>query len=198
MSETDESKTKAMVRFDFPPGAGPKEIAEAIQAARTRLVAERAQEEAAHAEQSGDPTLMSALASAWETTTQSLSDAASAVSEAGATVADKALEIGAAGVEMTTDTAKHIAEASANAFSGIGLASAIEYLDDAIDQEGIKNAITGAAEAVSDKLDQVTGKQLVEMLEAKLRRQDEYNDILATRLAEALQRIAAIERRLDK
>ena len=31
-----------MVRFDFPPGATPKQIAEAIEAARRKLVAEYA------------------------------------------------------------------------------------------------------------------------------------------------------------
>lgn len=198
MAEPETPESKTMVRFDFPPGAGAKEIAAAIQKAREQLVAERATQEAGHVDELADTEPTSMLASVWETTTQSLSDAAAAVSDAGAAVADKALEIGAAGVEMTTDTAKHIAEASVNAFSGIGLASAIEYLDEAIDQQAIKSAIVDAAEAVGDKLDQVTGKQLVEMLEAKLRRQDEYNDILATRLAEALQRIAAIERRLEK
>jgi len=44
----------------------------------------------------------------------------------------------------------------------------------------------------------VTGKRLVEMLEEKLRLQDEYNDILATRLAEALERIQKLEARLNR
>ena len=198
MTEPETPKSKTMARFDFPPGAGANEIVAAIQKAREQLVAETETQEAGRVGEVADTPPTSILASVWETTAQSLSDAAAAVSEAGAAVADKALEIGTAGVEMTTDTAKHVAEASVNAFSGIGLASAIEYLDDAIDQQAIKSAIVDAAEGVGDRLDQVTGKQLLEMLEAKLRRQDEYNDILATRLAEALQRIAAIEQRLGK
>ena len=35
-----------MVRFDFPPGATPKQIAEAIEAARRKLVAEYAKAKA--------------------------------------------------------------------------------------------------------------------------------------------------------
>jgi hypothetical protein len=116
-----------------------------------------------------------------------------AISDAGSAVADKALGIGAASVEITTDAAKHIAQVSVN-----GVSSAIEYLDDAIDEQAIKAAIVNAADAVGDKVEQVTGKQLVKMLEAKLRRQDEYNDILATRLAEALDRIAVLEQRGGK
>jgi hypothetical protein len=49
---------------------------------------------------------------------------------------------------------------------------------------------------VVDRLDQVTGKQLVELLEERLRMQDDYNDVLATKLAEALERIAALEEKL--
>ena len=59
-----------------------------------------------------------------------------------------------------------------------------------------KTGLGTAAEAVVDRLDQVTGKQLVELLEERLRIQDEYNDVLATRLAEALERIASLEEKL--
>ena len=47
-----------------------------------------------------------------------------------------------------------------------------------------------------EKLDQITGKRLLELLEEKLEIQDAYNDILATRLAEALERIAKLEARI--
>jgi len=191
----DNSK---LVRFDFPPGATSAQIAAAIEAARKKIMAEKAEREKENSDDSADPQPQSILESVWESATESLSSAAAAISDTTSEMAEKAAEIGAAGVEITTDTAKQIAQVSVNAFSGIGLASAIEYLDDAIDQQAIKTAITDAAEAVGDKLDQVTGKQLLEMLEAKLRRQDEYNDILATRLAEAIQRITALEKRLGQ
>ena len=51
---------------------------------------------------------------------------------------------------------------------------------------------------MSGKLDEVSGKRLVELLEKKLAIQDSYNDILATRLAEALDRIKALEDRVDR
>jgi len=180
----DTTKPKTIVRFDFPAGAGPDEIAAAVREAGYKLLAEKAK--ADEASQAQDA---STLALVWEATTQSLSDAAEAISDAGAAIADKVADIGTAGIEMTAGTAKHVAKAGSAAF---------EYLDDAVDQHAIKDAIVDAAEAVGDRLDQVTGKKLVELLEAKLRRQDDFNDILATRLAEALQRIAALEQRLSK
>jgi hypothetical protein len=198
MTNPETPKAKTIAHFDFQPGAGPKEIAAAVREAEHRLVSDKAKAEEEKPNEPADNPAATTLAAVWESATQSLSDAVGAISEASATVADKAAELGAAGVEMTTDTAKQIAQTSVSVFSGMGLASAIEYLDDAIDQQAITSAISDAAEVVGDKLDQVTGKQLVEMLEAKLRRQDEYNDILATRLAEALQRIAAIEQRLQR
>ena len=198
MPEPEKRGGKTMFRFDFPPGAGPDEIAAAIRKAHDRVMAEKEPSEKKNPDDSADPQPQSILASVWESATESLSNAAAAISDATSDIADKAVEIGTASVELTTATTKQIAHASVNAFSGIGLTSAIEYLDDAIDQQAIKTAITDAADAVGDKLDQVTGKQLVEMLEAKLRRQDEYNDILATRLAEAIQRITALEKRLGQ
>ena len=140
-------------------------------------------------EDGDDSLLITSITSAWNATANKLSGAAAAISDAGNAVAAKAIEIG-------VDAAKEIADSSTSVLSGARLSSAIEYLDNALEEHGIKDALSDTAEAVSDKLDQVTGKQLVELLEAKLRRQDEYNDILATRLSEALRRIAALEKRL--
>ncbi len=140
-------------------------------------------------EDGDDSLLITSITSAWNATANKLIGAAAAISDAGNAVAAKAVEIG-------VDAAKEIADSSTSVLSGARLSSAIEYLDNALEEHGIKDALSDTADAVSDKLDQVTGKQLVELLEAKLRRQDEYNDILATRLSEALRRIAALEKRL--
>ena len=41
MAEDEKAeRPPRLVRFDFPPGAGSKEIAEAIEAARRRIMAE--------------------------------------------------------------------------------------------------------------------------------------------------------------
>lgn len=84
------------------------------------------------------------------------------------------------------------------AYSGSKLESAVNYIDSEFEKRGTKQAIKETTEAVVGKLDQVTGKQLLELLERKLQLQDAYNDVLATRLAEALERIAELETRLTR
>lgn len=42
MTEPENPKPTSLVRFDFPPGAGPDEIAKAIREAGYKLLAEKA------------------------------------------------------------------------------------------------------------------------------------------------------------
>jgi len=134
----------------------------------------------------------SVFSSAWEKAAKTLEGAAQQVSAAGT----KAVEITESGAGMTANAAKGAIEVGTQAVVTMQLDAIVRYVDVELDQRGVKEAVGKAAGAFSDKLDQVTGKQLVELLETKLRRQDEYNDILATRLAEALNRIAALEARV--
>ncbi len=133
-----------------------------------------------------------------------IAGASSQASSAGGAIASKAAALGAAGAATTAEVGKHAAvaagdaargavEATMHAYSGSTLESALNYLDGELDQRGAKRAIKDTAGAVVGKLDQVTGKRLIELLESKLRLQDSYNDILATRLAEAIERIAKLE-----
>ena len=149
---------------------------------------------------SGDRTL-------WGRTRQGLGKAAAHVSAVGATAASAALDAktgaasvvgraAAAGANVAANAAQSAVAAGGQVAATTGLDKAIAYLDGELDERGVKTAIGAAAGAVVDRLDQVTGKQLVELLEARLRLQDEYNDVLASRLAEALGRIAALEERL--
>lgn len=123
-------------------------------------------------------------------TLSAVSTQTSSVSEALVSKATELSEVASAKATGAIDTGKQ-------AYAGSLLESAVNYLDGELDQRGVKKAIKDTGGAVVDRLDQVTGKQLVELLEAKLRVQDEYNDILATRLAEALERIAQLESRFN-
>ncbi|MBC97006.1 MAG: hypothetical protein CME63_04615 [Halobacteriovoraceae bacterium] len=49
----------------------------------------------------------------------------------------------------------------------------------------------------SNALDEISGKKLLALVEERLTIQDTYNDILATKLEEALQRIEELEQRLE-
>ena len=145
--------------------------------------------------------------SIWRRTTQGMGKFATTVGAAGSTVASKAASVGSgaasvaaaagtAGVGIATSVASTAAAAGGTVVSKTGLGTAVGYLDSTLEQRGVKQAFGSAAGAVVDRLDQVTGKQLVELLEERLRMQDEYNDVLATKLAEALERIASLEEKL--
>lgn len=114
----------------------------------------------------------------------------------GSPVAAKAAEIGKQTYSVAGDATRTAVQAGKHAYTGSKLESALQYIDGELDQRGAKQAIKSTTGAVVDKLDQVTGKRLLELLEEKLRIQDAYNDILATRLAEALERIAKLEARI--
>lgn len=120
---------------------------------------------------------------------------ASKVASLGAVGATKTAQVGKQAIGGVGEASRSALESGMQALAGSRLASAIDYVDIELEHRGAKQAIKGASEVVVGKLDQVTGKMLVELLEQKLRRQDEYNDILATRLAEALERIAKLEAR---
>ncbi len=88
------------------------------------------------------------------------------------THASKVAAIGTAGAAKTADIGKQTLEAGKQAYAGSKLESAVNYIDDELEQRGAKKAIKDTTGAVVDKLDQVTGKRLVELLEHKLRVQD--------------------------
>ena len=118
----------------------------------------------------------------WGRAKKALGDASTRVSTTGVAVALKATEFGASGVAMAAELGKQTYVAAGNA----------------ADASGATEAIKATAGAVAGKLDEVSGKRLVELLEQKLRIQDSYNDVLATRLAEALERLSILEDRVNE
>jgi hypothetical protein len=112
--------------------------------------------------------------------------------------AAKTAEIGKQTLEVASDVTRGALETGKQAYTGSKLESAVNYIDGELDQRGAKKATKDTTGAVVGKLDQVTGKRLVELLEEKLRIQDAYNDVLATRLSEALERIAKLETRFNE
>ena len=141
----------------------------------------------------------------WGKTREALSNASTRVSSTGAGLASKAASLGTLGVVKSAELGKQTyavagsaVEASKQAYAGSTLESAVNYVDAQLEERGAKQAISSTAGAVVGKLDEVTGKRLVELLEKRLQKQDAYNDILATRLAEALQRISVLENRFHE
>ena len=117
----------------------------------------------------------------WGMAKKVLGDASSHVSNVGVAVTSKAASLGSTGVGRVAEVGKQTFNAA----------------NSAMDSTGVKDALKATATVVSGKLDEVSGKRLVELLEKKLQIQDSYNDILATRLAEALDRIQQLEERFS-
>jgi hypothetical protein len=156
-----------------------------------------------------EPTTTAGKKSIWAKAKATLADVSTQASSTSGTLASKAAAIGAAGAAKTAVVSKQTVaaaggltrgavETSIQAYAGSKLESAVNYLDGELDQRGAKKAIKDTTGAVVGKLDQVTGKRLIELLEAKLKVQDTYNDILATRLAEAFERITSLEVRVSE
>ena len=76
-----------------------------------------------------------------------------------------------------------------------------KYMDDNGITEKAEIGLSKAKEysdIAGDHLDQVSGKKILETVEQRLKMQTEYNDLLATKLEDALQRIETLESKLRK
>ena len=65
-----------------------------------------------------------------------------------------------------------------------------------LDEAGISKKAAELSSYSTEQLDKVSGKKILELVEEKLETQDRYNNILATKLEEALDRIAELEAKL--
>jgi hypothetical protein len=74
----------------------------------------------------------------------------------------------------------------------------IEWTKEQLDRAGITAVTQAVAEKTTDTLDTVTGQKIFHLMEERNGLQDKYNDILATKLEEALDRITALEKVLLK
>jgi len=157
---------------------------------RGRKPQDSAQERKPNDDADESPTLLGRAANV-------IAGAAGQIGGLGEALTEKVTDLASSGAAFVTDTASAAVDVSTDAYAGSRLEAAVNYMGDGLEERGVFSAIAAATEAVGDKVGQVTGARLVEMLEEKLRLQDQYNDLLATRLAEALDRIAKLEGRLN-
>jgi hypothetical protein len=73
------------------------------------------------------------------------------------------------------------------------LATASKTTKEFLDSTGVTDAAGRAAEVTGDHLDTLSGAKLLALVEERLAIQSKYNDILATKLEEALDRIKRLE-----
>ena len=100
----------------------------------------------------------------------------------------------AEGIKDTASTLKTEYEASTFAKKVVETSQQVKQK---LDDTGVTDKAVRAYEATQDHLDAVSGAKILRLVEERLEIQARYNDILATKLAEALQRLDALERQLD-
>lgn len=102
-------------------------------------------------------------------------------------------EIGGVAVNIA-DSATTITK---DTYERSGLKSSVEAAarttKEFLDSTGVSGAAGRAAEITGDHLDTLSGAKLLALVEERLAIQSKYNDILATKLEEALDRIKTLE-----
>ena len=74
---------------------------------------------------------------------------------------------------------------------------AMQTAKQALDDSGATAVTSKVYEVTQDHLDAVTGAKILRLVEERLEIQARYNDILATKLHEALQRLEVLEQKLQ-
>lgn len=88
-----------------------------------------------------------------------------------------------------TETLEHSYSTASKAISDNA-----DYLKAKMDEHGITEKIDSATVYTKDKIDIITAQKHLNLVEERLTLQMRYNDILATKLDEALKRIEALEK----
>lgn len=110
----------------------------------------------------------------------------------GRTVRDRALCAAGAVKEGTTTAGKAVTKHSLSA--GGAVADGAGAAGKVIMESNIGKAAVCTSEEVGRQLDTITGAAILKLVEERLELQARYNDILATKLDEALKRVEILER----
>jgi predicted Zn-ribbon and HTH transcriptional regulator len=105
--------------------------------------------------------------------------------------------------DVAYDTAKRAqdsAKIASESYKQSGLKDTINstasWTKEQLEKTGITETVVTVSDTVSEEFDKISGKKILDLVEERLALQERYNDILATKLEEALQRIAALEERV--
>ena len=73
-----------------------------------------------------------------------------------------------------------------------------ELISEKYETTGTKDYVETTLTKTSDKLDIISGQKMYDLVKDKLALQDKYNDLLATKLVETLDKIKDLENRISK
>ena len=104
--------------------------------------------------------------------------------------------------EKVKKTATNFADTTVEELEKSGTLDEIKKHKESVEKKMDEMGITAKAKEISDitsgHLDQISGKKILEVVEQRLEMQTEYNDILASKLEEALKRIEKLENKFKK
>ena len=96
---------------------------------------------------------------------------------------------------------KNIANSSQSCYEKSGAKKQIDDLSEKAhkhySESGLKDHVDSVSGNISNQFDVVSGKAMYDAVLERLALQEEYNDILASKLFEALEKIQELEKRLD-
>lgn len=105
-------------------------------------------------------------------------------------------------LKKATETASDVAETVKNEYEKSGAKDKVDKKTKQakvfLDETGVSDKAAEISSNVSEHLDAVSGKKILDLVEERLELQSSYNDILATKLEEALNRIETLENQIAK
>ena|SRR2546427_775178 len=100
-------------------------------------------------------------------------------------------------VEDAADVAGYTRQLAKDTYDRTGLRSKVHAMSDAakdlLEEAGVIDTAARFSKVAGDQLDTLSGAKLLALVEERLSIQSKYNDILATKLQEALDRIKILE-----
>ena len=100
--------------------------------------------------------------------------------------------------KATTDAAGSMSEKLKNSDLKDRVSDAGSWTKEQFHRSGVGAATKVVTQTTSDVLDTVSGQKILDLMEERNALQDKYNDILATKLEDALRRIELLEKVFTK
>ncbi len=102
--------------------------------------------------------------------------------------------------KKATDVATETATAIKSEYDGSELKKNVDEklkeTEKVLDDLGVTEKASEISSYTSDQFDKVSGSKILELVEERLSKQDSYNDLLAEKLDEALNRVSELEKKL--
>ena len=115
-------------------------------------------------------------------------------------MADDFIKSATGWLKKATDTTADVAKTVEKKYEKSGAKDLVDEktkkAKEFLDETGVSDKAAELSSAASEHLDAVSGKKILDLVEERLKLQSSYNDILAYKLEEALNRIETLENQI--